>query len=1041
MRIRSLGVSGFGKFADFRCGPFERPVTIFYGANEAGKSTLLAFISRVLFGFPDGRRRTNPYPPLAGGRHGGNITLVTDAGDAVIVERYQGSHGGAVTLTSVSGEPIAAAALPTFLGGHSRHIFESIFAFTLDELHGEALLKDESVNSQLYSAGMGAARLPDAKRALSERKRQLFLKGGSKHALHVAANSLDDVAAELRNVSDNAGRYGQLSTRLREVESELARLNDDRKAQRGRLDRANQLANAWDDWIAFNSASAELAELPTLKDFPADGARRLDALEEALKSTKKERDDARDETRRARLLAEAPIEHETLLVRENVIRDLERRRTSFDDAVVDLPKRQADLAQCDDRLAATLKNLGSDWDADRLEAFDLSLAVREDIADYQKSLREDDANVRRRESNLEQAQAALTEANEAAAEAKHNLNSAKQPAFDEQGVNERRTLLREARTTLAEDNATRQRISDLELQLNAVASSPTPTRPNRGGGWVMALIGVAGIVAAGAGMVYGIELMIVSVAFLAFAAYRFGIGKVTVDPSASAQANAIEALLRQAKTDEVKLESSLSEAAATLGVEAIDDVALRVAETAVEEAQARVEEIKRRAADLDREESLARRRDIDLQRAKKAAVAACAERDRARNDWADWLRARGLRETLLPETVGELRGDVDLALSQLGKQRDLQGRVKAIETSIDQYVTLAEALASDFGVALNRNDYGSVAAAADKLVDLHGDVASQAERRRGAADNLKQAEARLERREKEHEEAGRAIAVLLKAGSAEDAEVFRLRAEQKEKRGTLDDQRRSALGRLQRLSGAGEPLESLIAELNGTDIQDIRRRVEEMQELSDATAEKTQDLSTERGETRTELDRLVGEEESSKLRLERNRLVAQMAGHARDWAVLSLAESLLAEAQAKFERERQPEVLSSAGDYVRRMTGGRYTNVFSPLGESEVRVTDGDGQPLRPDQLSRGTREQLFLSLRFGLIRELGRHSERLPVIVDEALVNFDPDRGLKAAHAFLELAEQNQVLVFTCHPQIVDWFAQAADDRGSSPPETISFG
>lgn len=363
MRIRSLHVAGFGKFADFRRGPFERPATIFHGANEAGKSTLLAFIRRVLLGFPDGRSRRNPYPPLAGGRHGGNITLVSDAGDAVTVERYQGSRGGPVTLTSVSGEPIAAAALPKLLAGHSRHIFESLFAFTLDELHDEALLKDESVNSQLYSAGMGAARLPHARRTLDERKRRLFLKGGSKHALHIAANSLDAVVAKLRDVRDNAATYGRLSARLRDVESELARLNDDRKAERGRLDRANQLGSAWDDWIAFNSASAELAELPALKDFPADGARRLDALEEALQTTQKERDDARDETRQARALAEAAIEHESLLVREDVIRDLERRRTAFDNAVADLPKRQADLAQCDGRLAATLKDLGSDWDA------------------------------------------------------------------------------------------------------------------------------------------------------------------------------------------------------------------------------------------------------------------------------------------------------------------------------------------------------------------------------------------------------------------------------------------------------------------------------------------------------------------------------------------------------------------------------------------------------------------------------------------------------------------------------------------------------
>ena len=76
------------------------------------------------------------------------------------------------------------------------------------------------------------------------------------------------------------------------------------------------------------------------------------------------------------------------------------------------------------------------------------------------------------------------------------------------------------------------------------------------------------------------------------------------------------------------------------------------------------------------------------------------------------------------------------------------------------------------------------------------------------------------------------------------------------------------------------------------------------------------------------------------------------------------------------------------------MTCGRYESVFSPLGSSEIHVTDSEGRSKQPHQLSRGTREQLFLALRFGLIRELAQRSERLPVIVDEALVNFDPDRG-----------------------------------------------
>jgi len=79
--------------------------------------------------------------------------------------------------------------------------------------------------------------------------------------------------------------------------------------------------------------------------------------------------------------------------------------------------------------------------------------------------------------------------------------------------------------------------------------------------------------------------------------------------------------------------------------------------------------------------------------------------------------------------------------------------------------------------------------------------------------------------------------------------------------------------------------------------------------------------------------------------------------------------------------------------------------------------------------LSRGTREQLYLSLRFGLIREFGERTERLPVVVDEVLVNFDPKRAGRAARAFAELANTNQVLVFTCHPEIVQQFQEACAD------------
>ena len=122
------------------------------------------------------------------------------------------------------------------------------------------------------------------------------------------------------------------------------------------------------------------------------------------------------------------------------------------------------------------------------------------------------------------------------------------------------------------------------------------------------------------------------------------------------------------------------------------------------------------------------------------------------------------------------------------------------------------------------------------------------------------------------------------------------------------------------------------------------------------------------------------------------------------------------------------------------VTDGAYQGVYSPLGSSEINVMDNAGNIRTPDQLSRGTREQVFLALRFGLILERGERAERLPVIVDEALVNFDPTRGTKAAESFIDLSETNQVLVFTCHPQIVDWFRNAATQRGVDEPEVVGI-
>ena len=161
MRIDSIHIEGFGHFANRDFGPLDAPVTVFFGPNETGKSTILAFVRSVLFGFPT-KLGAQHYPPLVGGRHGGLMNIADKNAKQYTLHRNQGSGGGLVTITDGCGETLDKSALGPLLGHHSQDVFKEVFAFTLDELHSEDLLKKDSVNSQIYSAGMGASRLPVA---------------------------------------------------------------------------------------------------------------------------------------------------------------------------------------------------------------------------------------------------------------------------------------------------------------------------------------------------------------------------------------------------------------------------------------------------------------------------------------------------------------------------------------------------------------------------------------------------------------------------------------------------------------------------------------------------------------------------------------------------------------------------------------------------------------------------------------------------------------------------------------------------------------
>ena len=155
MRITGLSIDGFGLFHDVEVADLPAGLSLFVGDNESGKSTTLAFVHTVLFGYPDGRTRENAYPPLRGGQAGGRLLVDGETAGPLTLERRAGTKGGPLTVTFADGHSEGEAALSRLLGGVTRSLYRKLYAFSLYELEQLNSLSDESVRDVIYGASLG----------------------------------------------------------------------------------------------------------------------------------------------------------------------------------------------------------------------------------------------------------------------------------------------------------------------------------------------------------------------------------------------------------------------------------------------------------------------------------------------------------------------------------------------------------------------------------------------------------------------------------------------------------------------------------------------------------------------------------------------------------------------------------------------------------------------------------------------------------------------------------------------------------------------
>ncbi|MCA9160649.1 MAG: AAA family ATPase, partial [Planctomycetales bacterium] len=102
MKIKDIQIDGFGVWSELSVHSMPDTMTVFYGPNEAGKTTLMHFLRTMFYGFTE-HRRMRYLPPVYGGKPGGAIRVTGPGGGYEICRRAQLDQGSTTGQLSVTG--------------------------------------------------------------------------------------------------------------------------------------------------------------------------------------------------------------------------------------------------------------------------------------------------------------------------------------------------------------------------------------------------------------------------------------------------------------------------------------------------------------------------------------------------------------------------------------------------------------------------------------------------------------------------------------------------------------------------------------------------------------------------------------------------------------------------------------------------------------------------------------------------------------------------------------------------------------------------
>jgi uncharacterized protein YhaN len=1035
MRITEIKIDGFGVWSRLELGALSDQLNVFYGPNEAGKTTLMQFLRSMLYGF-SAERRARYLPPLGGHKAGGALA-VADGQETFFVSRHideSAEKGETLTIHDRRDAPADERALGALLGDVDEPIFNNVFAFGLAEIQELGTLTDTQAASELYNLALGLDRvsLVDVLSELDASRNRLLALDGRPSLVTQLLGQRERLHDEIAELGQATTRYLTLSAQRQSLVGEIARL----ESEQLRCDeQARQMAIARslkDRWHRRAAIDTQLELLRATDTLPADALARFDRLGarwslrrrrfQRLKQKRRRLGKEIDELAVNEALCSHAARFEALAEQQQWIEWLAAQVARLEEEALELESEleqvQPGIKPSDagrtgllsrqklDELRTTAKALR----AARREARRLSQRSAAAGKTSTESVQKIDAALGgAREKGLTQA---LAEAGELVSQLRKRVQlderldqlSRRAAQLEEQSHEH---LERQILPTWALAGLGSFFVLGSALVLLFVAGLVLPESLSGALGWPVGLVGVLTAGTAGA-VKLGMER-----------------GARSELDDCHRQLGLLKEQTDEARTERDELDASLPRGGGPL--------------------VARLQSAEKSLASLEALLPLEREREAAL----REAEAAAAETGRKAGEWKPlrkkWRRL--LAEAGLPSDIAPK--DLPAHSHRLARVRDLHRQ-------------LAERNAE---LTRRRGEYETLAGRMRHLVAATGIVP----RSQVPLDQLRQCLAELGEQQKllkQRTSLKRASDRLRRKGRQLAVEAKRLQARRRlllDASGALDEaefrRRAAAQAECQRLAAERATLcheisTALATEYTEAQLSDWLAPARNLEQLENENSEARRALRERltkaverRGEMNEQLKMLIENRQLAHMQLELGIVERRLLDALDRWRVLAACGMILTAVRDYYEREHQPQALREASGYLNRLTGGRYRRVWTPLGEHGLKVDDDQGRTLTVDVLSSGTREQLFLALRLALVGCYARRGMSLPLVLDDVLVNFDLARAKAAALVLRDFSRQgHQVFVFTCHEHIFKLFrsikaeTRVLPDRSRPEAETTDL-